>query len=746
MTLNTQWYSSAVSHGGLDWLLLLPSPDWSAPVTVRHYWARSLVERATGLETRRPEQAAMRLRLRYETLLEGGDAQALRALLGGLGEQRVLVPIWSDARAGADWANRGYDAQVNVAVTVNASGAVTAATLFASGDSLPVGATYYAPLLAGRLQRTEANLVTPKALIHEVDVVEDAPWAFRVTPKAAAPGSWQWPINWGASAKESTRDLLQKIDLGSGREVPLQGAAVQKWRQKGSVLCTRTEWPTLLAYWGARSADQATLTWASLATPGAEVPQAPHSFDGTAAKGKMRLEDVLEVRWQTPEIATAQIGVEQVPDAVTAQTAPARTRLIKLAARVEGVETGAIYLTTWDQPITVLDQTWQSMSGKLEVSRLRQSLRPQNEEVTLTYRIGDIPLLDKAARNELDCPLELTTWDCVLSDPIATYPRFRGELSKPELDGLKARLGFSLFGGILEAQLPRIERTNDCNYTLFEGGCSLRNPSGMARAAWLWTGEYKDYWPDGKLLLENIVAPAEILTAEERLLGYPFGSPDYAGSYPPRNAFDGDTGTFYASAAPAAHVGIYLDRYWRLTKIRFRPRTGYTARLNGAKIQASQGHAWTTPVDLHTIAAALPEGWTEVTIADTNSYDSVRLLSAGGQNCDVAELEVYGRLTLKPANVPGNYFAGGWVVTGTGVDRQVREVRESYTVPGEIHLMLKKPFRGDVSAATFEFWPGCDGSWHTCITKFGNKDAFGGAPHKPDYVEEAAQNFKTGGK
>lgn len=744
-SVNSTWYSNAVTYGGLNWILIMPPVNWQSGVTVRHFWSRSLVERTTGLEQRASEQAAMRLRQRYVSLLDGVSAQSFRGLLGALGESRVLIPLWADVRDSANWSSRGYDAECNAAVTLNSSGAVTAVTLFDNGASLPIGATFYAPLLAGRLQRTRENLLKPDLFSVEIDVVEDSPWAFRVGAKQTAPEGWEWPINWRGRGEESSRDLLTPLRYEAGREVPLDGEAVSKWQQKGSVLAVEGEWQELLAFWADKSGSQESITWESLATPGAETAQAPHDFDGTSGKGTMRLSDIIELRFSSPNAVTAEIAVEQVLDSVATQVSDPRTKLIKLALNVDGEETGAVYYTPWDAPISALSQTWVSMSGKISVSRLRQSLRPQNESVTVKCKITDIPYAEAIAKSQLEYPITLTLYDCVLSDPIATELRFRGTLKATSIVGQEITMEFSLFGGLFERRLPRYEYTRTCNKTIYDANCAKTRPTEMALTEWKWTGDYKDFWADNKLLLENITAPEEIELTEEKLKGVIFAVASLKNANPPLNAFDGFDDTFFAAAdADGSWIAMDVQHRVRVTTIKYRPRLGFEARLDGAKFQGANLGDFSDAVDLHTISGTPTQALHTVNPADTGRYSYIRLLGANGNYCDVAELEFYGRRLIKPASPDGGYFAGGWVATGTGATRQVRPILDSFTVPGEIHLLLNRPFLGDISEATFEFWPGCNGSIFQCRGKFANERNYGAFPHIPDYVTEATQNIKGG--
>lgn len=98
------------------------------------------------------------------------------------------------------------------------------------------------------------------------------------------------------------------------------------------------------------------------------------------------------------------------------------------------------------------------------------------------------------------------------------------------------------------------------------------------------------------------------------------------------------------------------------------------------------------------------------------------------------------------------YFAGGWLEVAWGTpQRQVREVVWSGTHtqaedPDRLFLAMYRVLRGDVAGLPVRFWPGCNGSFNTCITKFGNADSFGGFPHQPAWIQQASMGTPKGGK
>lgn len=83
-----------------------------------------------------------------------------------------------------------------------------------------------------------------------------------------------------------------------------------------------------------------------------------------------------------------------------------------------------------------------------------------------------------------------------------------------------------------------------------------------------------------------------------------------------------------------------------------------------------------------------------------------------------------------PASVTeANYFAGGWVEIG----RDKISVRAS-TAPSSGALtvtLARDPREYPAAGSPLKLFPGCDGRWETCKSKFNNGDNFGGHPHVP---------------
>lgn len=110
-------------------------------------------------------------------------------------------------------------------------------------------------------------------------------------------------------------------------------------------------------------------------------------------------------------------------------------------------------------------------------------------------------------------------------------------------------------------------------------------------------------------------------------------------------------------------------------------------------------------------------------------YDAI-LASPGGSGWPFTfGLTGLARHSGSPLTVTENWFAGGWIEVGD--DKvQIRASTEPHS--GVLNVTLARdpnPFPNAGSDVTL--YPGCDGRWDTCQTKFDNGLNFGGHPHIP---------------
>jgi hypothetical protein len=80
-----------------------------------------------------------------------------------------------------------------------------------------------------------------------------------------------------------------------------------------------------------------------------------------------------------------------------------------------------------------------------------------------------------------------------------------------------------------------------------------------------------------------------------------------------------------------------------------------------------------------------------------------------------------------------NYFAGGWLETGTGVNKEKRGILFSAASgTTDVSLTIDRPLLKANANQPLDFYPGYDGSIEQCDTKFTNRENFGGHPYIPN--------------
>jgi len=97
-----------------------------------------------------------------------------------------------------------------------------------------------------------------------------------------------------------------------------------------------------------------------------------------------------------------------------------------------------------------------------------------------------------------------------------------------------------------------------------------------------------------------------------------------------------------------------------------------------------------------------------------------------------------------------DYFAGGWLETGTGVNFERRGILHS--IPGsgsDVTLTIDRPVLKAITGQSIDIYPGYDGSIGQCDTVFGNRINFGGHPYIPNVnpgVKAITPKQTAGGK
>lgn len=93
-----------------------------------------------------------------------------------------------------------------------------------------------------------------------------------------------------------------------------------------------------------------------------------------------------------------------------------------------------------------------------------------------------------------------------------------------------------------------------------------------------------------------------------------------------------------------------------------------------------------------------------------------------------------------------DWFASGYAVFQTGDDIELRYILRSEPIGGGQRVTLHRPLVTSVATDAVELLPGCDSQFTGGCAKFNNQENFGGAEHKPAYIDQVAtgRTTKTG--
>jgi uncharacterized phage protein (TIGR02218 family) len=497
-------HSQSITIEGQECVLLIIPPDWAGGVQARVQMRSETLEAVTGIQERRREHAAPRIQMRYQTILTDAALQTLRTVLGGLGDKRVAVPYWPDVQntlisvgiEQTDWNNRALAGQINVGWDGDFQN-VTVTT----GNTAPAR-NFRGALLVGRLGRTAIKALTQEIGNVEVSFAEDANWNSRVEPRATDPETWQaaWEPNWIAQPEQGQRSLSQYKQLGRGRESAVEGTEdVRLWTQQAKLMLAQDAAAGLISFFVGRGGSTYPFVLPSALQPGNSTPAAPHTFD--ASNGRVRFTDrELSIDYLTPKLSVLTLQLEQQVETETqSQTPAAFAYLYRFTYEGE-----ILHLTDWESPISAAGATW--APARIEHGRLKQSLKPQNEDCEIDAYIDDIPLIEPFVRLELETPAHVEIYEMLL--PAGTPQQlFTGSIQKARVKGKEVKLKAAAFGGALDRRVPRFQWSVNCNHTLFSHGCVRRRPTEMAKENFRAVGYYEAQWPDPKLLLNTVTYP-----------------------------------------------------------------------------------------------------------------------------------------------------------------------------------------------------------------------------------------------
>lgn len=465
---------------------LLFEPNWSEPVDLSVSIDLDMEQDVSGDRVQRPRHVAPRHRMRYQAMLKGHSAAALRKLLASAGGSlRAAVPVWPDRRKGADWANRHFNAQYNA--EWGADGVVS---LF---EGSPTSTSDAAPLVIGRLRRHAIRMLTDDVLVFDVDIEEDSPFAERMEPRpdSGSETAWDataWPFNWRDDPEEDSTDALTEEVIGDGRLLSTGGtASTPRISNTGELWLQGAGIARFLRFWVDCMCDGNTFAFATLARPGLPIGQTNNFAEARFHPSPLLLSFTL------PGLASARVRVE---DATDWDDEP------PVADIFEFSRNGVVFarLTSWEDDFDAGGETWKTARVKHE--GIRASLDLARDAARIKLDLDDMPDLGLGSENQHGLLARLFLFETehpvqvkiLRSNPLTgSTPAvlYRGRVDSPALRQNVLTADLKQMGGYLDRLVPSWKISTTCNYAFLDAGCRLRSPSAMDPALWTTTGTLK---------------------------------------------------------------------------------------------------------------------------------------------------------------------------------------------------------------------------------------------------------------
>lgn len=168
-------------YNAQDVYLLDVAPDWSAPFGLE---ASVIMVPGTGLsnrEGRRPYSLSLRLRSTFSLTADGTDANRIVGALRDLTTEPVLVPLWPAAVRWADRATRPIGGGLNLVFKEDFS---QYAIYEGVEPGWPAADDLLTPLMWGRLDNRGMDFITGERFQMQVDHIEASPASYAVLPAA----------------------------------------------------------------------------------------------------------------------------------------------------------------------------------------------------------------------------------------------------------------------------------------------------------------------------------------------------------------------------------------------------------------------------------------------------------------------------------------------------------------------------------------------------------------------------------
>lgn len=466
----------ALNSDGLDIKVIAFPHQWSAALSVAHRRPSTVTTGKSGRESRRPKSEDTRHVVAVHLTLTGDDAQACRQMLATLSDGWVGLPIWLDARTGAEWGARIYDPERLINLTTPA--------IIAKGSALNAGDTY-APLLVGHFEGELPEL--PADSEQQVDfsfsIFEDSPWELRIgINEAGVPGAFPASIkpDWTGPTRQLPMHGLEFGQIGEQRERTIEGQEMAfRWSQEAGFTLTRGQVRTLLAFFAASEGVRRKFTAPLWFAPGIATAEAPHSTTCRFSK------DTLTLSFRSADVATCAIELVQLPweiVGVEGETPEQPPRVYYYQYEYKLPVPQSYRFTNWARALTrTADGTY--VPAPMRHRQVGETLDFRGNSIAIeSFNFPGNPLM-LWRPDRIEAPLLLTifeseTWPI---DPDMAVIRWKGEIKRPRYDEKHISAPGLFLRGFLERQVPNILVSRDCQVEIFSTPCGL-NRAALAKA------------------------------------------------------------------------------------------------------------------------------------------------------------------------------------------------------------------------------------------------------------------------
>lgn len=260
-----------------------------------------------------------------------------------------------------------------------------------------------------------------------------------------------------ATAGNSYVDVVNASLIGANRYVALLSGQLAEVVRVSTISTNRLNLSASLgASWGIGTTHVALAMLARLAKPEAEL-----EFTGPGV-GRA------STAWR--EVPAEYSPVAGETRGSTIGAAPLRVWLYRFIVIRGGGNEEQVRYTNHEVNLDI-GEVWTAWA--MEHSEIRQTLRLDREEVTVTMRWADILGLCIPGRHDGTLTLEISSVVITAGTPGTPAVIFSGEASKFDVAGPSARVSFSGRGRLFGRSVPRFKMQRGCNYSLFEPRCGL---------------------------------------------------------------------------------------------------------------------------------------------------------------------------------------------------------------------------------------------------------------------------------